>query len=302
MSRLLAAVALCLAPLCAFAEVKVLTSIKPLQLIAAALQDGVGTPDVLLPAGASAHHYNLRPSDVRQLRSADVVYWVGDDLETFLTKPLAARSGLTVAVQHLPALHLRHFGDTSEHEHEHEHEHDHAHRPGSLDAHLWLDVGNAQRIAKQMAEDFAALDPTNAARYQTNLAAFTLRVATLDKALKAELAPLAGKPYFVFHEAFDYFESRYGLKHAGVFSVSSEVMPGARHVAQMRERLQSQGASCVFSEPPLVPKLANTLSQGLPVTLAEADAMGSLQKVDKHGYENLLKALATSFSQCLTPL
>ena len=304
MSRFVAALFFALAPLSAFAEVKVLTSIKPLQLIAAAVQDGVGTPDVLLPAGASAHHYSLRPSDVRAIRSAQLFYWIGPDMETFLVAPLEGRTGETVAVQSLDGLTLRYFGqDDHDHDHDHDHdahaEHDHNHKPGSLDAHLWLVPSNAQKIAQRMSEDLAKADPDNAARYQTNLAAFSLRLARLDQTLKTQLAPIKDKPYFVFHEAFDYFENAYGLKHAGVFNVGGDAMPGARHVAHMRERLQKIGQTCVFSEPPVTPKLAQTLTQGLPVTLAELDAMGTQQPVSAKGYEGLLEALAASFTQCL---
>jgi hypothetical protein len=122
-------------------------------------------------------------------------------------------------------------------------------------------------IAARMAADLAAVDPANAARYQANLAAFTERLQALDQRLHDRLVDLAGKPYFVFHETYDYFEAAYGLKHAGVFSVASEVQPGARHVAAMRASLQAAGPTCVFSEPPLRPRLAQTLTAGLPVTL-----------------------------------
>ncbi len=358
----------------ALAEVRVLTSIKPLQLIAAAVQDGTGTPEVLLPPGASPHHYALRPSDIRRLGEAELFYWVGPDLEGFLPRVLEGRQRPSVALQDLDGLHLRHFGEkhrhaeeahhepTSRHAgHDHDHdrhahshaapaprttakahdhnhhsahaaapapahaghtdhghaapadtrtthaagghdEHDHAHRPGSLDAHLWLLPANARTIAARMAADLSQADPANAARYRANLAAFEQRLAASDARLKARLAPLAGKPFFVFHEAFDYFEEAYGLQHAGVFAVSAEVQPGARHVAAMRERLKAAGPSCVFSEPPLRPRLAETLSAGLPVHLAELDALGFALKPEAGAYETLLENLGTGLAGCLERL
>jgi zinc transport system substrate-binding protein len=171
-----------------------------------------------------------------------------------------------------------------------------------LDAHLWLLPANAQVIASRMAADLSAADPANAQRYQANLQAFISRGQALDQRLKARLAPVLGKPYFVFHEAFDYFEAAYGLKHSGVFSLASEVQPGAQHVAQMRERLQAAGPTCVFSEPPLQPRLAQTLSAGLPVTLAELDAMGGKLPVNSTAYEQLLTQLADALVGCLEPL
>ena len=321
--------ALLIAP--AQAEVRVLTSIKPLQLIAAAVQDGAGSPDVLLPPGASPHHYALRPSDIRRLGEAELFYWVGPDLESFLPRVLEGRQAPTLSLQTLPGLHLRRFGeehrhtDADEHAHGaaaaaqtgHDHDdhddhadhaghagddHDYAHRPGSLDAHLWLLPANARLIAARMAADLAAADPHNAARYRANLAAFEQRLAASDARLKARLAPLAGKPFFVFHEAFDYFEEAYGLRHAGVFAVSAEVQPGARHVAAMREQLKAAGPSCVFSEPPLRPRLAETLSAGLPVHLAELDALGFALKPEAGAYETLLETLGAELAGCLERL
>ncbi|MDP3847768.1 MAG: zinc ABC transporter substrate-binding protein [Pseudomonas sp.] len=304
MSRLLFGLFLSCLAVGASAEVRLLTSIKPLQLIAAAVQDGIASPEVLLPPGASAHNYALRPSDVRRVQEVTLLYWIGPDMESFMPRVLAGRRLPSIAVQDLPGLQLRHFGeDESAAEHEHSSaEHDHDHRPGTLDAHLWLLPANAQVIATRMADDVSAADPANAARYQANLQAFTARLQLLDQQLKSRLAGVKGKPYFVFHEAFDYFEAAYGLQHLGVFSVASEVQPGAQHVAQMRAQLQAAGPTCVFSEPPLRPRLAQTLSAGLPVTLAELDAMGGQLPVTAGGYEQLLNHLADGLSSCLQAL
>ncbi len=319
----------------AHAEIEVLTSIKPLQLIAAAVQDGVGKPAVLLPPGASPHHYAMRPSDVRQIRSADLFYWIGPDMEGFLAPVLEGRKRPSVAIQSLPGLTLRHFGDAAgEHEAEHdrhdehaheahgehseqahdEHddhaheaaadhdEHDHAHRPGSLDAHLWLLPANAVTIAEGMAQDMAKADPANAERYRANLAAFKQRLDALDKRLSQRLSETRTKPFFVFHEAFDYFEAAYGIKHAGVFSAGGEAQPGAQHVAAMRERLEQAGPSCVFYEPPVRPRLADSLIRGLPVKVTELDALGHGIDASAGGYEQLIDNLGRSLAECLESL
>ncbi|KPU60107.1 periplasmic solute binding family protein [Pseudomonas fluorescens] len=284
------------------AEVKVLTSIKPLQLIAAAVQDGVAIPEVLLPPGASPHNYALRPSDVRKVQSVDLLYWIGPDMEGFLPRVLNGRTLPSVAVQDLPGMKLRRFAEDSHSHAEEADEHDHDHRPGSLDAHLWLSPVNARVIAAKMAADLSAADPDNAARYQSNLKAFDERLDALDARLKKRLADIQGKPYFVFHEAFDYFEDAYGLKHAGVFSVAAEVQPGAQHVATMRARLQEVGKTCVFSEPPLRPRLAETLVAGLPVKLAELDALGGYTPATAQGYEQVLEKLGNDLAGCLESL
>ncbi|KAA8713118.1 zinc ABC transporter substrate-binding protein ZnuA [Pseudomonas cannabina] len=290
------------------AEVNVLTSIKPLQLIAAAVQDGVGKPEVLLPPGASPHNYALRPSDVRRVREVELFYWIGPDMETFLPRVLQGRSSPAVAVQSLPGMHLRHFGEDNASHDDHAHhdedadEHDHDHQPGSLDSHLWLSTVNARVIATKMAADLSTADPANAARYASNAEAFSKRLDALDARIKGRVTAVAGKPFFVFHEAFDYFEEAYGLKHAGVFAIAAEIQPGAQHVAAMRERLKAAGKTCVFSAPPLRPRLAETLSAGLPVKLAELDALGGYIPASAQGYEQVLQKLADDLTGCLSSL
>lgn len=287
------------------ADVQVLTSIKPLQLIAAAIQDGTGnTPEVLLPAGASPHSYALRPSDLQRVQNSSLFYWIGPNLETFLVPVLQRRQAPTVAFQEQPEMHLRHFGEaeTEHEEEEHAHEHDHHHQAGSVDAHLWLSPENARLIARRITNDLIHADTNNAERYRANLAAFEQRLQETDNQLKTRLTPLKNKPFFVFHEAFDYYEEAYGLAHRGVFAISAEVKPGAQHVAQMRARLQATGAACVFSEPPLRPRLAETLSEGLPVRLAELDALGYSLKPEIGAYEQLLTQLGDNLASCLEKL
>ncbi|WBE25693.1 zinc ABC transporter substrate-binding protein ZnuA [Denitrificimonas caeni] len=305
MLRFLLLSCLSLLALSAQAQVQILTSIKPLQLIAAAIQDGQGEPQVLLPPGASPHYFVLRPSDAKRLDNADLFYWIGPDLENFLPRLLKQRSQPSVAAQDLPDLHLQYFAEAHAHDHDHGHaliEHDHAHQPGTVDAHLWLDPHNAELIAQRISADLSALDPENAAHYAANLQAFSQALQEVDGQLKVELAPLKNQPFFVFHEAFNYFEQAYGLAHTGVFAVSSEVQPGAKHVQQMRTRLQQAGAACVFSEPPLQPRLAQTLAAGLPVKLAELDPLGVDIPVSAQGYTQLLRNLGAQFSACLSTL
>jgi zinc transport system substrate-binding protein len=225
-------------------------------------------------------------------------------METFLPRVLAGRTKTSVPVQSLPGMHLRHFTASSDHHDEDgdDDEHDHDHRPGSVDAHLWLSSVNARVIAAKMAADLSQADPANAARYESNVKAFDARMDAVDAKIKQRVAGITDKPYFVFHEAFDYFEEAYGLKHAGVFAVSSEVQPGAQHVAAMRTRLASFGKTCVFSEPPLRPRLAETLSAGLPVKLAELDGLGGYTPATAQGYEQLLSKLADDLAGCLESL
>jgi zinc transport system substrate-binding protein len=300
---------------------QVLTTIKPLQLIAAAVLDGIEKPAVLLPPGASPHTYALRPSERRAVDQAARIYWVGPDMEMFLEQLLTQRQ-VAVSMMDAPDLTTRQMAqplnfqqqpDNHGHAHKHDHGHernaapghahgDHHHAPGSLDAHIWLSPDNAVAMARLMTEDLATLLPDHAERLQSNLALFEGRMQALDEELKARLTPLQGKPYFVFHDAYGYFEDHYGLGARGVFSLSHEVQPGARHVNMLRQQLRDAGPSCVFSEPQFTPRLVDSLTQGLPVRRAELDPLASEQAVSSTGYEEALRDLSNRLAGCLEGL
>lgn len=287
------------------AEVKVLTSIKPIQLIAHAIQGEHGQADVLLPPGASPHSFSLRPSDRKRFAQAELFYWIGPDMENFLIPLVQQHASQSTALQGLAGLELLQFAHTEDdedrHEHEHSHglkEHDHHHAPGAVDTHLWLSAHNAQVIGEQIAADLQRLDPARAHHYQTNLARFTLGLQQLDLELQALLHPVREKPFFVFHEAFNYLEHDYGLQRRGVFAINAEVQPGARHIQQIRQRLKETGPSCLFTEPPAPPRIAHSLVQGYPVTLQTLDPLGT----DAPTFNALLLNLAQAINHCLAPL
>ncbi len=188
--------------------VTVLTSIKPIQLLVTELTQGVTSPDVLLQSNTSPpHDYALRPSDVKKIASADLVIWYGHDLEPFLEKVVSDRSNI-LTISQIPDLDLREFD--SEHNHDHD-GHDH----GSHDPHFWLGVSQAQQVAKAVVNQLGSLDPENAAQYQENLKKFETELSQTDLEIKKKLSPVKDKGYFVFHDAYGYFEERYELNQMG---------------------------------------------------------------------------------------
>lgn len=291
----------------AAATPNVLTSVKPLQLIAAAVLDGIAEPEVLLPPTASPHNYALRPSDRRQIAATDRLYWVGPELERFLqhlleNQPSARR------LDQIPSLTLRSFdaaqqsGDGHDHSHGPDDHGDHEHAPGSLDPHIWLSAANARLIAQWMAADLAQLFPEHGEQLQANAAAFGQRLEQLQARLQQRLQPLAGKPYFVFHDAYGYLEDSVGLQPLGVFTLSMELQPGARHLHQLRQQLAAAGPSCVFREPQFPAERLATLSAGMPVREAELDPLGITIPAGTGSYEQLLESLGTELAECLEGL
>ena len=299
-------------------EPRVLATIKPLQLIGAAVMDGIGEPQLLLPVGASPHSYALRPSERRALEQAQRIYWVGPELELFLEHLLESRD-TDMPLMHAAGVTLRpldgkqaepdaeHPGHAeAEHEHEHQdhaaadhHGHDHS---GMYDAHIWLSPTNAIAMARAMAADLASLYPQHSERLGENLARFESQVTQADERLKKRFGPLTGKAYFVFHDGYGYLEDHYGLRARGIFSLSHEVQPGARHVAQLRQRLQQAGPSCVFSEPQFTPRLIQSLTANLDVRSAELDPLGGSAPVTPQGYVEFLETVGGTLAGCLESL
>ncbi|MCL5042672.1 MAG: zinc ABC transporter substrate-binding protein ZnuA [Gammaproteobacteria bacterium] len=338
MLRLLPAILLLALPSFVHADQpRVVTTIKPIQQIAAAVLDGVASADVLLPAGASPHAYALRPSDRRSLMAADRIYWVGPDLELFLQSLLAEEGGAK-ALMDIDGLQQRTYPERHNfqqgngrpdshagHDHGHKHDHaahkhdehhghsdhqehadhghdDHDHGPGTLDAHIWLSPDNARVIARYMATDLGELFPEYAEQIAANQAAFDAAIDGLDKQLSERFAPLQDKGYFVFHDAYGYFEDHYGLRSLGVFTVSHEVQPGARQVNMLREQLRSSGRVCVFTEPQFTPRLVQSLTRDLPVEHGELDPLGAGIEVGPHGYATTIQQLADNLAGCLEQL
>ena len=286
----------------AAATPKVLTTIKPLQLIASAVLDGVAQPEVLLPPNASPHNYALRPSDRRQIADADRLYWVGPELERFLQRLLDSQPSAH-RLDQIPELTLRHFGDEHQHGTEHQHDHhDHEHAPGTIDPHIWLSPDNAKLIARWMAEDLALLYPEHRTLLLHNADDFSERLTALQLHLHERLQPLSDKPYFVFHDAYGYFEDITGIHPRGVFTLSLEVQPGARHIQTLRQQLAAAGPSCVFHEPQFPADRITTLSADLPVHSAELDPLGVAIAPGPEGYEQLLGNLGHTLAECLEQL
>ncbi len=180
---------------------------------------------------------------------------------------------------------------------EHGHD-DHAH--GAIDAHVWLDIGNAQVIAGAVADELIALDPANADTYEANLEALDADLEALDEALEARFEPVADRPFLVFHDAYQYLEAAYGLSSAGSVAISPEVRPGARRVGEIQARIQDAGVVCIFREPQFDPSLISVIIEGTDVKVGEMDPLGGFIDAGATHYQQTLQALATNVSTCLS--
>lgn len=270
----------------------VVSSIRPLHLITLAISDGVTEPAELIPANASPHTFALRPSDMQRLTDARLIFWVGPELEQFLIRPLQRTSARVVQ------LHESEDAVPRLHQHLHRH-HDHDHH--DHDAHIWLDPENALQIAEVIHAELVQLYPHQQGRLDTNLAQFRQQVAALDAELEQQLAPLRERGFFVFHDAYGHFVEHYRLRQLGYFTLDPSRQPGARHLAQIRQRLQQSDAVCVFSEPQFTAAVVQSVSRGTGARMGELDPLGRDVEVSAQGYIDFLRQLGDAFSDCLTP-
>ncbi|MGE0117272.1 MAG: zinc ABC transporter substrate-binding protein ZnuA [Dongiaceae bacterium] len=298
----------------------VVASIKPVHSLVAAVMAGVGEPTLLVKGVASPHTYALKPSDAAALERADLVFWVGEGFELFLARPLesladenrvvelADTDGLMLLPPREGGLweaHLDEHAADEDHDHDHDHDeeahvddHEH-HAHGAFDGHLWLDPHNAKLMAGRIADVLADRDPANADLYKANGEALQAKLDSLDSELTIRLAPVKRLPFIVFHDAYQYFEKRYGLAGVGSITVSPEQPPGAKRLQEIRDKIAAHGARCVFREPNFEPALVDTVIAGTAARSGVLDPEGASLTEGPELYFDLMRALVNSLGACL---
>jgi len=279
----------------AFAAPSVLATIKPVHALVAGVMGGVGSPDLLIGGALSEHSYALKPSDARKIERAAAIFEIGPDLETYLIDPLATLGGhgVVVALERAPGVHLlaaRRGGIWGEADSD-----DH----GPTDPHLWLDPMNAVAMTRAIARTLCQIDPAHAPAYRANAARQIAMLSALDAELSARLAPLHGRPYLVFHDAYHYFETRYGLTPAGAVTAAPDRPVGPRRVEALRDAVEQGQVACLFREPQFPPKLIETLDEGTKVRVGVLDPLGADLAPGPALYPALLRSLARSLVLCL---
>ena len=350
------------------AEIKVVASIKPIHSLATYLMEGVAKPKLIVDGYASPHGFALKPSHAKMLQEADLIFWVGEDLESFLEKPLntIAKKAENIELMEIKGLNKLKFRernifdghddhdhghkedkhkeeDHDDHDHkkkdghkeddhdDHDHkkkdghkedDHDHGHKKkddhddhddhghkkkddhddheghhhGEHDPHIWLDPINAQVILNEMVEHLIENDPNNASTYKSNL---NKALKDLDKLTLDVMTELnKSTPSFVFHDAYQYFEERFNVKVLGAFTVNTDVMPGAEQLAEIREIIEHDKITCIFSEPQFNPDIINAVAKDMDIKTGVLDPLGATLDPGKDLYFDLIKNMSKSFKGC----
>ena len=311
------------------AELKVVTSIKPIHSLASYLMDGIGKPELIVDGYASPHGFSMKPSHAKMLQNADLIFWVGEDLENFLEKPLKsiakkAEKIELIEIKGLNVLKFRERNIFDEHDHddhghddhgkkeddhddhghddhgkkeEHDDHDDHdgheGHAHGEFDPHIWLDTMNAKAMLNEMAEHLIENDPKNEAKYKSNLDKALKNIDKLTIEVMTELNNSVSS--IVFHDAYQYFEKRFNVNVLGAFTVNTDVMPGAEQLAEIREIIEHDKVACVFSEPQFNPDIINAVAKDMKIKTGVLDPLGATLDSGKDLYFKLIRNMSASF-------
>lgn len=284
----------------AFADVpRVATDIPPVHGLVARVMDGIGAPDLVVPPAASAHSHDLRPSEASILDRADVVFWIGSELSPWLEGPVGTLAADAVVVSLLDVdvtalLPFREIEAFGEPDHDHDHDHDH----GNDDPHAWLDPANAQAWLGVIAETLASADPDNAAGYRENATAARSEIATATSAASDTLGDTSDIAYVVFHDAYQYFEGRFGLSPRGAVTLGDAAAPGPARIAEVQKQLRDFGVDCLLIEPQAISPLVDLVTDGADIKRVEIDPLGVNIPPGPNHYPALLASLSGSFAAC----
>ncbi|MDC1250916.1 zinc ABC transporter substrate-binding protein [Pelagibacteraceae bacterium] len=309
------------------AEIKVVTSIKPIHSLASYLMDGIGKPDLIVDGFNSPHGFSMKPSHAKMLQNADLIFWVGEDLENFLEKPLnsiakKAEKIELIEIKGLNVLKFRERNIFDEHDHddhakkeddhddhakkkddhddhakkEDDHDDHEGHGHGEYDPHIWLDPINAKVILKEMTEHLIENDSKNASIYKSNLDKALKDIDKLTIDVMTELNDSTSS--IVFHDAYQYFEKRFNVKILGAFTVNTDVMPGAEQLSEIREIIEHDKVKCIFSEPQFNPDIIKVVAKDMNIKTGVVDPLGATLNPGKDLYFDLIRNMSASFKGC----
>ena len=155
-------------------------------------------------------------------------------------------------------------------------------------------------MVHEIEEALSEADPANAAAYAANAENMMGKLDSLVAEIDAELQPVKGRGYVVFHDAYQYFETRFGVSAVGSITVSPEVLPGAERVSELQEKVRSLDATCVFSEPQFEPKLVATITENTNAGMGVLDPLGASIKDGPDLYFTLIRNMARALKDCLS--
>lgn len=299
MNRTLFAAALLLTTsIPALAAPKVVASIVPLHSLVASVMDGVGEPELLLKGVNSEHQASYSPQQIADLGHADVVFIIGDNLEVKLGEISgtdAVNGKIFVKLnlaQGVVKHHIREGGTWDL-------DGDEPATGNTVDPHIWLDPENAKAMTLAIAAALSQADAANASTYNANAAKEISALDALEAEIKTTLEPDKGKPFIVFHDAYQYFERRFGMTAVGSISDYTATPPSAARLEVIRNKIKSSNAVCAFREPQFSDAAVSVVTEGSAAKLGVLDPIGAKLTPGKDAYFELLRDVTKNLKDCL---
>ena len=271
---------------------KIVASIKPIHSLVAGITQGVSEPELLISSNQSPHHYSLRPSDRRMLAEADLIFWIGTGLESFLPSILDSldnnKSVSLIKSQGLKLLAMRSAG--------HDHENEQHQKDSTIDAHIWLNTHNVDILVDTITEQIILIDPDHKQQYQSNNKKLHEQIAQLRKSLEQSLSTVK-RPFLTYHDGYQYFETEFGLSNVG-YITASELQPGARRISELKQLIKNQNIQCVFYDAPRKPPVLNALLSSSSANSFMLDPVGVLIPSGQDAWFNIMHSLNQQFLNC----
>ncbi|MFO1256836.1 MAG: zinc ABC transporter substrate-binding protein [Gammaproteobacteria bacterium] len=274
----------------------IVVTIKPIHALVSGVMAGVTEPTLLLPPGTSPHSFNLKPSQRKAISEADLIVWVGPDLENVMIQTLKSvppeKKLKLIDGETIRALPYR----SPHHHHEHDHDHNHHH---ALDPHVWINTDFAKLIVQKIEANVVELDPEHAATYQANANRLYERLASLKIEIQNRLAPHQQVPFLVYHDAYQYFESEFGLQAATVINANPHAPMSAKKIIELQKIISKRSIHCVCTEPEYGDKILNAF-EFKDMKHVVLDALGVYQKApNEDAYFEMMRDLSEQLAECL---
>lgn len=291
-------------------QLKILSTIKPVHSLVSAVGGDLVSVEQIIPNNASPHHYSLKPSDLRKISKAALIFRIDPELESFLNKSLRNVSeDKVITLTKSDKLTLLEAKASHEHDNHNEgEEHDehkddeHAedkHEVEELDYHLWLNPNNAIAMANTIRDSIIKIAPEHSEQLTENTKLLTANIKAQDQEIIKQLKDVQNTPFLVMHDAWQYFTNHYQLKQLGTISAQERLKTSARALSKARATIKNSDVKCLLAEPNLKQRTLATLTENLPVNITQIDPLGREIPETSLAYPQLLQYTADKLLSCL---
>ena len=309
--------------------VQIVTTIKPIHSLITKIVGDTVVVEYLVQGKSSVHNYQLKPSQIKILSQAKILFYVGGPIDSYLISFLRSNSQIKkIHLLNYPKLitleaieteeegHHHSLEEEEEHHHsleeeeEHHHsleeeeEHHHSFIASSKDAkikdpHIWLATENAKVILQIIYQELIKLYPKQQNIFERNLSTAIKEMVVLKENISKRLAPIQNENYLVFHNAYRYFENEYNLNSAlSVYGLNQQSSFSAKRWQKIISKIKQQNISCILGEVQFDKKIVNTLSEKYSLKTGNLDPIGSLVPAGKNAYNQTMLNIANELVNC----